>query len=328
MARRKTTKALTKAQRSFYILVNTNTEVYLDTAECLSAVNRKLFRQGYCYGIESIEFDFTGADPSAVDQVQLTAKTAADDWVTNNAFVKGHALFNEMNDLVLKDNPSIQSKWADYKVFLDSNHRSTYFASGNAQPLADVGVAYGMGEWNYSDYVLPQHTVNVGTGAPLPADQTNAHLIGPDVGSIAAGNLQSVGLIQAYADSRATVFPDAPNTPAGFADSFFNVLTDSGSQEPELAGVIRAENDNPPYDLNNYPGGSTNAPVAVGADFSTATIGAPNAVVGPFVAPCGLMRLNLQSYFQGAQAASFPVLMRVTLMAGKYKGIAAIPMGQ
>ena len=64
----------------------------------------------------------------------------------------------------------------------------------------------------------------------------------------------------AYADSRAAVNPDQPNVPAGMATSFFNLLTDSGSQEPELATVIEQEGDNPPYDLLNYPGGSANTP--------------------------------------------------------------------
>ena len=41
--------------------------------------------------------------------------------------------------------------------------------------------------------------------------------------------------------------------------SFFNLLTDSGSQEPELADVIEDENDEPPYDQDEYPGGGVNA---------------------------------------------------------------------
>ena len=36
--------------------------------------------------------------------------------------MKGEALFHEMNDLVLKDNPSVRGTWAGFKVRLDDHH--------------------------------------------------------------------------------------------------------------------------------------------------------------------------------------------------------------
>ena len=118
---------------------------YLDIMKDLSTVNRRLYPQGMCVGIESIEFYFafpvSGA--GALDTVVVSANTAGDSWSVHNAHVKGEALWHEMNELVLEDNPSIQGKWADYKVFLDGAHRgSVYSGVGNLVPLDGGGVPF------------------------------------------------------------------------------------------------------------------------------------------------------------------------------------------
>jgi len=324
MARRRKSsgRKLEKAQRSFYILLNTGTQGYLDLAECLSKVNRKLFRQGYVYGVESIEFNFDTVNPATVDHITMSAFCAPDYWGTHNAYVKSKALWNEMQSLVLEDNPSIRGKWHDYKVYLDQAQH----AGANIQALDAASVAYQGGKWDYSTFVLPQHDVNPATGVPLIADECTAHIVGPNVG--APGAFTSVGLISNYALSRATVHAESPNVPAGFGDSFFNLLTDSGSQEPELADVIEDENDEPPYHDDNYPGGASNAPWPVSVDFNTVSSATPNGALGPFVAPCGLLLLKADSFKNGDTGPAVPIIMRVTLMPGNYKGVAAIPMGQ
>lgn len=329
MARRKSTRRSKKpdkaVRRMSFILPAGGASHYIDLAEALSIVNRKLFRQGYVYGVESIEYGLV-ADPTAIDTISVRAQTAGDSWCVHNAHVKGHALWNEMNQLVLADNPSVQGKWADFKVFLDAGHRASYFGTGNLQPVDGSGVAYLPGEWNYSDYVLPQHEVDPISGLPLPADQTQAHLIGADVG--VPGAFQSVGLVQAYSQSRATVSDQQPNVPVGMSDSFFSLLTDTGSQEPELGDVIEGENDSPPYDLLNYPGGQANGDEPHFAETGVATLGSPVGLLTPFAAQCGLIKITSNAYHQGVPAAMPGMTVHVTLMAGDYRGIAAIPMGQ
>lgn len=295
---------------------------YVDAARELSKVNRKLISQGKCFGIESVEFYFTGQTGAASILVQ--AATASDNWVTNNAYVKGEALWHQMNDLVLEDNPSIAGKWADYKVQLDNNQLVT-----NTLECQDgAGVKYLAGEWTTSVYVMPQHEVDPATGQPLAAEEFTAVLIGSDTST-------KRSLTNAYALSRATVQPTDPSVPAGMSESFFNLLTDSGSQEPELADRIEAENDTPPYDQDTYPGmnngvGFVNAEHPIDQGVAVATIGAPVGRIGSFVAPCGLIRFKVTAFgVDGSPLLkNVEMQMKITMMAGKYKGIAAIPMGQ
>lgn len=335
MARRRKSsgRKIEKAEKNMTFLITSTsgapTDVYLDIAEQLSKINRRGYDQGLVYGVQSVEISMN-ANPLLVDFVGITAYTAGDTWSVHNAHVKGHALWNNMNQLVLEDNPSIEGKWADFKVLLDPAHYAAAAAGTTLQAIDGAGALVSPGEWNISDYVVPQHNVDPVTGLPLAADQCVSHLIGADVGSLAAGNLQSVGLVNAYEDSRATLSPNSPNIPAGMADSFFNVLTDSGSQEPELAATIEAENNNPPYDLDNYPGGNTNSPVAWITETAYASAGHPNANLAPFVAQCGLVKLSLALFKNGTfyEGPDVPVVVRVTLMPGTYKGVAAVRMGQ
>ena len=324
MARRKSSRGkLTKAQRTLQFTLPDGFS-YLDSAEALSMVNRKLFSQNRCYGIQSVEFKFR-ANPLVYDSIEVTANVAGDTWVVHNAHTKGEALWHQMNQLVLEDNPSIKGKWADFKVFLNTEHRAEYFLTGNLQPQASSGTAFLPGEWNYSDYVLPQHSVD-GAGNPLPADTTQAHLVGASLGG--PGAWQSVSLVDSYQESRATVQQNDPNVPAGMSQSFFNLLTDSGSQEPELADIIILENDQPPYDLDNYPSGGINGPGTVQSEFGIASASYPTGQLSSFVAQCGLVKFFTRAFKDGEPVAAPALDVLVTYMPGTYKGIAAIPMGQ
>ena len=114
--------------------------------------------------------------------------------------------------------------------------------------------------------------------------------------------------------------------------SFFNLLTDSGSQEPELAAIIEGENDNAPYSLDNYPGGDGNAvhPVTVG--YAAISAQEVDGQLGGFIAPCGLLQIEIKGYDASGvavPAASMPAIdILLHVAPGTYKGVAAVPMGQ
>lgn len=294
---------------------------YVDTARELSKINRRLYSQSRMYGFNGLTFIFKQDAANPIATVEATVRTAGNTWIVQNAHVKGHALWNEMQQLVLDDNPSVKGKWHDYKVRLHGDQ----VTAREMLALDGRGVVYGPGEWNVSTYVMPQHDVDPVTGLPLPAVTFTPVLIGGDTGSTRS-------LVKAYEESRSTVQPLDPNVPAGMSTSFFNLLTDSGSQEPELADVIEDENDAPPYATDDYPGGDANAPEPVTVGYGAISAQEVDGRIGGFVAPCGLLEIELKAFgptgvvIPAGDMPDIDLLLHVA--PGSYKGVAAIPMGQ
>ncbi len=296
---------------------------YVDTARELSKINRRLYSQSRMYGYQGLTFIWrsTGSAPTDLATIECSIRTAGNTWCVQNAHTKGEALWNNMQALVLQDNPSISGKWHDFKVLLDAGQagvREIFARDGAGNEYAD-------GEWNLSTYVMPQHEVNPTTGEPLPAVEYTAMLIGADTTT-------KRSLVKAYQESRATLSAYSPNVPAALSGSFFNLLTDSGSQEPELADVIEDENDNPPYDLNNYSGGAVNAPAPVVVGYAAISNSEVDGRIGSFVAPCGLLQIEIKGYNAAGEAiapASMPAIdLLLHVAPGSYKGVASVPMGQ
>jgi len=305
---------------------------YVDSFRSLSQVNRKLIRQGHQLAVGSVEFNYT-ADPQSVSVVEVRALTAGNTWMVHNAFVKGAALHKEMQSLVLEDNPSIRGKWADFKVQLESN-----MTSGNTlQALDGDGIEYvgtgssPRGEWAYSTFVMPQHEVD-GAGIPLQAPEYTAVLVGADTNPTAFTGKRS--LVKAYAESRSTVQFTDPNVPATVSTSFYNLLTDSGSQEPELADVILAENDQPPYDYDQYPGADVIAPAAIVQSTGIASVGHPKGILSGFMAECGLIKFEVRAWTSTGEpvtnlgATLGDIELKVNYVPGTNKGLMMTRMGQ
>jgi len=296
-------------------------DFYVSIPKGLSMVNRKLFSAEYCYNIKSVRFHMIKT--ANYDTVQLQAITAGDTWAVHNAWTKGKALHTQMQGLVLEDNPSLKGKWAEFKVYLDSGQQYGL----NLDPIDGGGAGVLPGEWNYTQFVLPQHDVDAATGEPEPAVQVTSHLLGND--RAAAGlSIGGRGLIKAYAESRATVQPESPNVPAAMSTSFFNLLTDSGSQEPELATVIEGENDQPPYADTAYPGADINSQDGWQQSIRHCTNENPDGNLGSFPAQCGLIHFTLNAFLNGVAVAVPITNIVIELSRGSYKGISAVKMGQ
>jgi len=291
---------------------------FVDVARDLSRANRRFYEQNRNYVIRGITYimpQTAAADAKGF----FTVSTAANNWCVQNAHVKGEALWNQMNQLVLDDNPSIRGRWAGFRVQLSSN----MLVANTLNPVAgDFVTPLLAGEWNYSTFVMPQHEVDPATGLPLAAEEFTPVLIGTDTAT-------KRSLVKAYEESRATVQPIDPSVPAGMSTSFFNLLTDSGSQEPELADVIEDDNDAPPYDHDDYPqGDGNNVPAIVVA---STDVNAAKLVgnVGSFIAPCGLLQVNSSIFDKpGEPGVMLPVGFILHVAPGNYKGTMSVPMGQ
>ncbi len=306
---------------------------YIDLMKDMSKINRRLYRQGMQVAVGGITVISDGIDAASAPTLDFQVKTAGNTWVTQNAWTKGYSLWRQMNKEVLDDNPSVQGKWADYKVYLTEQQAS----ANTLLNLDGAGGNYPGNEWAVSTYVVPQHDVSDGTaidpvtglpiplGEVLPAEQWVAALVGPD--DVAS---KRFSLVKAYEESRATVQDVAPNVPAALPNSFYLKLTDDGSQDPELAAVIEDANDQPPYSIvdGNYPGGGG---FSVGAALTLqhrTIINAyqPNAHLGGFVANCGLLQVNCREISKLDEPGKIDIL--VHLVPGSYNGILAERMGQ
>ncbi len=308
-----------------FLIPDGNQTKYIDLAQVASAVNRRLYEQGKCYYVSRVSCVSYATPGASGGGIGLS--TLPDTWVTVNAHVKAKALWNTMNKGVLKDNPSVKGKWADFKVFFDVDHYNGGFTSAgptlNLFPSATSGGGeIKPGEWYMSTYVSPQHDVNAATGVELPADEYKAHMLGADVG--AAGSRGSAGIVAGYEETRARV-QIAPDVPTDMQTNWMTELSDLGGQDPELANVIEDANDNPPYDLDEYPGGASNFNTGVLQSSMIVTTSILSDKDIGFKVPLGLIKVTSSTSGDGSGNG---FLLTIHLTPGHYKGLMATEVKQ
>ena len=307
-----------------------STGSYIDSAQILSFVNRRTYWQATKkYFLESIVITSGEGTDSLAHNAQVRFSTIPDTWVTANAVTKAFGLWKEMNKKVLDDNPSVQGKWRNFKVYLDENH---YSGGGNSNgphlnllPSDLPGNEINVGEWEMSELVRPQHEVDPATGLPLAADKFHLNVIGDDTGSMNPGStLNCGGIIKMYQDTRAQVVT-SPVVPAAMSTSWGTLLTDDGSQEPELADIIEDESDEPPYDKDGYVGSEVNWRYSVLAGMGHLNPYVPQLTIPGFCAPCGLIKLDVRVDEEDKDKA---VYLQLNYMKGTDKGVATVPIRQ
>ncbi len=119
--------------------------------------------------------------------------------------------------------------------------------------------------------------------------------------------------------------------PAEYSNNLYaHLAADENLVADEVAQNMEDENDEPPYDQDDYPGSDTNSDAPWLQDFGIASTFAPIGTVPGFVAQCGLIKfeLNAHAVAGGGDSTAPSTLVQVHLVPGNYKGIAAFPMGQ
>tara|TARA_Y100001970_G_scaffold51931_1_gene65637 strand:+ start:796 stop:1791 length:996 start_codon:yes stop_codon:yes gene_type:complete len=268
---------------------------YIDVAEVLSALNRKLIRQGQLFRIRNFRiFSKDTTDNDLVYSVGIVPRTYA----TRNAWVKAKALWDQMNAMALNNGTiTAMPKWHDFKVYMDSGHAvgDGVTVDGVAQadaPLLPVDFdsnAASTGEWAYSKFHDSAST----------SDEFISGFLGDHVAD--GSNLQYVGLIQAYGESRGVVGVSAAGNPYVDSDqelSPWAILFGNDDQTKDIIEDMHNDNDLPPYgqDWDKYPGGKSNMPqghrVGIGRIQNPGS-GFQSLDVPSFIAPCGLIRLEV-----------------------------------
>ena len=258
---------------------------FIDIAEALSKINRKFYRAGVYYYVNSVEIynDETGV---------VDLHTAPDTWVTKNAWNRGFQIFQKMNRLVGPPLTSgVRPKYHDYKVYLNALHYNTGTTSPSLYGINGTQTPYSTGEWVYSVYSSADSDGDMNSGGSTinqDSDEFTAHLLGDHEGTSA--NWDSIGLIKSYAESRATVEPDSPTTDAQMpTDPLINIF-DFSTEEQMNAILINLENDNdaPPYNQNLYvgEGGHMQHVARIGTETGVGRVGRASGFCAPFGLIC------------------------------------------
>lgn len=320
MARKK--KAFTPANRMLrYQITNSGTpgvetSHYIDLAKDLSAINRRLYRQGKVYQVANISITSRNTADGLV-----SFSTVGDTWVSRAAWKRGFEMYNKMNKQVLDMPGSSKRKgrYHDFKVYLSDDHRTS---ANLPRPRDNGNNQAGSGEWIYSDFQTPDGTPDV--------DDFKVHMLGGHNGPAGARN--SVGLILSYGESRPSIQIQDPLMDEGGSDDPLLNLFDAGTHVDEVAADLENDNDSAPYKValssnpdnvgEFYPGSSDNLPkpmvqrlAGIGQQGGSS---APTVMLPGFTAICGLIELEVQSNIASDQ---FDVI--IELAPGNYKGVAA-----
>jgi len=275
---------------------------FIDIARALSTINRKFYRQGVYYYVNSVEL-YNNSD-GVVD-----LHTLPDTWVTKNAWNRGFGIYQKMNSL--SDTP--RPKYNDFKVLMSTLHSAD--GANTMDPdlynINSANTSHQPDEWVYSQIT----TMHSDGGGP---DEFVLTMLGADVG--AQGNRTSVGLIKSYGATRAfpvpTGEPSVPN--AANTDPLANLFDASGDNALEnIADNLNDNNDETPYDHFSYIGHSDAHMQQVARLTTTPTIGRVAKASG-FCAPMGLICVDAQNL---AGDDNWRVV--INLAAGTYHGVYA-----
>ena len=284
---------------------NTETSHYIDLARDISAINRRLYRQGRAYHVKKVTIvskNTPNVQPG-VEGGRVSVSVVPDSWVARGAWKRGFDMWMRQRKEASANSAIQPGTYNDFKIYLSDTMRTGTILT----PKDNGGNSLSLNEWNYATLVTPDGTTS--------SDSFELHMLGDHNG--AAGARVSVGLIKSYGDSRTTVDAgQSPNVPAAASDDPLVNIFDDGTHIDEVLDNVEGENDNPPYSVADYGGGDANMPKPIVVQDTVLSDG--RAVLGGFHAMCGLLEIESTS-----SVASDVYSVLVELAPGNYRGIAA-----
>ena len=276
--------------------------VYIDLMQCASIVNRRFYRQGLNVAVGGFSLVRTPTSGSGFVQIQSLPNT----WVLSNSWEKAFRLWRRQQDEALEDGQeSVKARFNDFKVYFDQGHVSAG-AVNNLTPVGYTGVPYALGEWDYSRIVVPN------AGAPGVNWEPYMNMLG---GIVPAPGNPSIGLIQAYANSRSTPQSPDPVVPAGItlAENVYRQMFDVGDNNDAVIDNAVYANNELPYDQDIYPGESAfDDQTEFVASINLGNTQNQTQVAGANF-PCGLVKLDLSGLTGTAKLV-------IHLVPGEHRG--------
>lgn len=270
----------------------------IDLARELSKHHRCLIRQKQMFTVYGGQFLETNNN-----NANLYISTAPNTWVTKRAVNRGFRAWKKQVSGVMtaKADGLRTGSHSDFKVLLDSGTTSNYLKSLDA---SDTELP--SGEWDYTTMTMPREdqAASDGSYVTLPSDQFEVMICGPHTGSgnlkDGTGNIQRVGLIQSWINSRPVPQhnTDEPNTnPEMDGDPLHRMFAFGDADEDEkIVDAINDENDTPPYDLDVVLGATDST--GNGANLQMQCLASVDTSIGSaqiigFNAICGLLRIHV-----------------------------------
>jgi len=278
---------------------------YIDLSQCASIVNRRAYRAGLNWAVGGFTVIGGGAGSGFI-----TVNRLPETWVLSNSWEKAFRSWKRQQDEALEDGmqESVKARYNDFKVYMDQAH---FDAGANLIPTGTAGIPYPAGEWQYSQIVVPNFLV------PGVNFEPYLQMLG---GQPVAGSPGSIGLVQAYANSRSVPQSPDPAVPAGVlsaTENILNAMFDVGDNNDQIKDNVIGKNDDLPYDQTNYPGEVGDQAEFV-ASLRLANTQSQTQVAGAAF-PCGLIQLDTAN-LEGS------VRFIVHLVPGDHRGYLAQSM--
>lgn len=288
---------------------------YIDLAQGLSRVRRKLVRQGQQFAVHA------GVLQDSNNQSYVRINTAPQAWVVNTALRRAKRMWDKSYRQVVREGglgKNAYPKYWDWKVYLSDAHRT----SSTAQRLIPVdanGTQFsGTGaDWGYSRFISEDVAWDQipAAGANRDADMFEAHIVGDHAAQ--AGNpayWDSIGIIESWKDTRPEPDADTPDMPTDAQTDPLANLFDETDADDEKMDVLDHFGDAPPYDVDDVPGdGSTMLERMAMAKTSTAN---PIVHVPGFMAAHGLLEIVVTQ--EAGNTGLFSLLLDVQPVGGIY----------
>tara|TARA_B100001142_G_C14315795_1_gene648428 strand:- start:1169 stop:2155 length:987 start_codon:yes stop_codon:yes gene_type:complete len=325
MARRRGNKKdLQMTQRFlYYNLTNTASSAsasgryedshYIDLAAGLSAINRRLYRQGRQYHIANISLIDTQGD------TKVRFCTLPQVWTTSKAHKLMFDAWKDQRARALENSPSnVTGRWADFKTYMSQQHAKEareLIAAGKpgvTLPVFSDLDAIPDGEWEYSDVTYLK------SGNEL-SNQT-LFMMGNHI-SGASAEEDGVGVLTALQEMMA-IPPESPILPANLDKSIIMSMNPAtGTDNVDTLANIMDDNDLSPYAGTRVLGAdstSTNSESLVIRELGWSAQGIASLPAMGFPVPLGLLEVRQDDKDEGNVIG-----LIVELVPGEYKGVHA-----
>ena len=307
-------KGLELTQRYlYYNLTNTGTidppgraedSHYIDLAAGLSAVNRRLYRQGRQYHIANI----TVIDTSGESKVRFA--TLPQVWTTSKAHKLMFDAWKDQRSRALENAPSnVSGRWADFKVYMSQQHRKENLILPVNSDLTEILP----GEWEYSEISY----MDAASGNEF--DNQPLWMMGDHV-QAGTGFSDGVGVCKSLQEMLA-IPPESPIVPDLSKSVIMSMNPATGDDNVEVLANIRDDNDLAPYDGTVVIGAestATNTDSFVTREVGWSAQGTASLPVMGFPVPLGLLEVR-----QSDVKEDNVIGVIVELVPGSYKGVHA-----